>query len=63
MEDTGEQGMVAQRRLLHGNRKDSIYSIIQSNGEFVNSITKLEKNGDALLGGGLYMSGTLTCRI
>lgn len=63
MEDTRDEGVVAQRRLLKGNKKDSIHSIIQSNGDFMNSITKLEKNEDVLVGGGLYMSGIITCRI
>lgn len=63
MEETRGEGEVAQRRLLKGNKKDSIHSVIQSDGQFASSVTTLERNGDALVGGGLYMNGLLTCRI
>lgn len=63
VEDTKNKAMVAQRRLLKGNKDDTINSILQSNGEYINSITKLEKNKDALFASGLYMDGILSCKI
>ncbi|TIB70521.1 calcium-dependent phosphotriesterase [Wallemia mellicola] len=63
VEDTRNKAMVAQRRLLKGNKDDTINSILQSSGEYINSITKLEKNKDALFASGLYMDGILSCKI
>ena len=63
VENLNDKGVIAQRRLLKGNKYDSLSTILQSNGNYINSITKLELNDNHFIGGGLYMNGLITCKI